>query len=394
MRAAFLIAAKDLKQRLRDRSAVLVGLVVPLGLAFVFNLTLGGLSSGGALFTYGVVDVDRSRVSAIFVQDVLPVVEEGGAIRLREVETEEQGRRLAADGEVEATFVVPAGFGAAVEGGEAAELRVIGDVDQPTATQVARSIASAFATDLNSVRLAVATAAGGDPGDLDPSTLGAMIQRAQDVTDPLVVVDVAARTKELDVTTYYAAGMAVFFLFFTVQFGVSSILEERKEGTLARLLAAPIGRGSILGGKLLVSFLLGAVSMTVLIVATSLFLGARWGSPLGVGMLVVAGVLSAMGVMALVATLAKTSEQAGNWQSIIAVVLGLLGGVFFPISQAPGILSKLTFLTPQAWFMRGLGDLAGGGGPAEVVPSVLAMLVFAAVTGAIGALRMERMVRP
>jgi ABC-2 type transport system permease protein len=394
MRAAFLIAAKDLKQRLRDRSAVLVGLVVPLGLAFVFNLTLGGLSSGGTLFTYGVVDADRSRVSAIFVQDVLPIVEEGGAIRLREVETEEQGRRLAADGEVEATFVVPAGFGAAVEAGEAAELRVIGDVDQPTATQVARSIASAFATDLNSVRLAVATAAGGDPGGLDPSTLGAMIQRAQDVTDPLMVVDVAARTKELDVTTYYAAGMAVFFLFFTVQFGVSSILEERKEGTLARLLAAPIGRSSILGGKLLVSFLLGAVSMTVLIVATSLLLGARWGSPVGVGMLVVAGVLSAMGVMALVATLAKTSEQAGNWQSIIAVVLGLLGGVFFPISQAPGILSKLTYLTPQAWFMRGLGDLAGGGGPAEVVPSVLAMLLFAAVTGAIGALRMERMVQP
>ena len=59
----------------------------------------------------------------------------------------------------------------------------------------------------------------------------------------MTVADVAATTKELDVTTYYAAGMAVFFLFFTVQFGVASLLEERKEGTLSRLLAAPIGRG-------------------------------------------------------------------------------------------------------------------------------------------------------
>ncbi len=394
MRAALLIAAKDLKERLRDRSAVLAGLVVPLGLAFIFNLTLGGLSTSGTRFTFAVVDADRSRVSARFVNDVLPQVERSGAIRLRDVPTEAQGRRLAANGDVAATIVVPTGFGAAVEGGRAAELRVIGDVDQPTATQVARSIAQGFATDLNSIRLSIATAVGGDPASVDPSTLAAMIQRAQAVADPLVVADVAARTKELDLTTYYAAGMAVFFLFFTVQFGVSSLLEERKDGTLARLLAAPIRRGSILGGKLFVSFLLGVISMTTLIVATSVLLGARWGSPLGVGMLVVAGVLSAIGVMALVATLAKTSEQAGNWQSIIAVVLGLLGGVFFPISQVSGILSKLTYLTPQAWFMRGLGDLAGGGGPADVVPAVLAMLAFAAATGAMGMLRIGRMVRP
>ena len=62
--------------------------------------------------------------------------------------------------------------------------------------------------------------------------------------------------------------MAVFFLFFTVQFGVSSILDERRDGTLARMLVAPIRRGAVLGGKLLTSVALGAVSMVVLAVAT------------------------------------------------------------------------------------------------------------------------------
>jgi ABC-2 type transport system permease protein len=113
-----------------------------------------------------------------------------------------------------------------------------------------------------------------------------------------------------------------------------------------------------------------------------------------VALLVLAGVLSAIGVMALVATLAKTSEQAGNWQAIIAVVLGMLGGVFFPVSLAPGILGKLSLLTPQAWFMRGLSDLAGGGAWTVVLPAVLAMLLFAAVTGGIAMLRLERMARP
>ena len=53
--------------------------------------------------------------------------------------------------------------------------------------------------------------------------------------------------------------MAVFFLFFTVQFGVASILDERRDGTLARMLAAPIRRSSVLGGKLLTSLVLGIV---------------------------------------------------------------------------------------------------------------------------------------
>jgi len=393
MRAALLIAGKDLRQRLRDRSAVMVAFLVPLGLAFIFDLTLGGLPTGGTTLTFVVVDADGTEVSRIFVEEVLPQVEEGGAIELRTARSEEAARQLIQDAKADAAFVVPAGFGDAVQGTGGGEIRVIGDVDEPTAAQVAGSIARSFAADLDAVRLSVATVVGADPGAVDPAEVAALSDRAARVANPVAVVDVAATTKVLDITTYYAAGMAVFFLFFTVQFGVASLLEERKEGTLSRLLAAPIGRSSILGGKLLTSFVLGVLSMTTLIVATSLLLGARWGSPLGVGLLVVGGVFAAMGVMALVATLAKTAEQAGNWQAIIAVVLGMLGGVFFPISQVSGALSRLSLLTPQAWFMRGLSDLSGGGDWAVVLPAVLAMLTFGAVTGSVAMLRLERMTR-
>jgi len=393
MRAALLIAGKDLRQRLRDRSAVMVAFLVPLGLAFIFDLTLGGLPTGGTTLTFVVVDADGTEVSRIFVEEVLPQVEEGGAIELRTARSEEAARQLIQDAKADAAFVVPAGFGDAVQGTGGGEIRVIGDVDEPTAAQVAGSIARSFAADLDAVRLSVATVAGADPAAVDPEEVAALSGRAAGVANPVAVVDAAATTKVLDITTYYAAGMAVFFLFFTVQFGVASLLEERKEGTLSRLLAAPIGRSSILGGKLLTSFVLGVLSMTTLIVATSLLLGARWGSPLGVGLLVVGGVFAAMGVMALVATLAKTAEQAGNWQAIIAVVLGMLGGVFFPISQVSGALSRLSLLTPQAWFMRGLSDLSGGGDWAVVLPAVLAMLTFGAVTGSVAMLRLERMTR-
>jgi MMPL family/ABC-2 type transporter len=159
---------------------------------------------------------------------------------------------------------------------------------------------------------------------------------------------------------------------------------------LARLLAAPISRASILGGKLLTSFLLGTISMTVLAVATTLLFGASWGNPLGVAVLVVAAILAATGIMALIATLAKNAEQAANWQSVVAVILGLVGGTFFPVSQAPGVLSRLTFVAPQAWFLRGLGDLRGGSISAVWIPA-LAMLIFAVVTGGLAMTRLNRL---
>ena len=130
--------------------------------------------------------------------------------------------------------------------------------------------------------------------------------------------------------------------------------------------------------------------MSVLAVATSLLFGAKWGNPLGVAVLVVAAICAATGIMALIATLARNAEQAANWQSVVSVVLGLLGGTFFPVSQAPGVLSTLSFAAPQAWFLRGLGDLRGGS-LGEVWVPALAMLGFAAVAGGLALLRLRRL---
>ena len=185
------------------------------------------------------------------------------------------------------------------------------------------------------------------------------------------------------------ASMAVFFLFFTVQFGVAGLLEERRLGTWDRLISSGVSKGTITAGKALVSFVLGLVSMAVLMLGATIGLGASWGDPAAVAALVVMGVLAATAVMSLVAAFANTVEGAGNVQSIIAVLLGMLGGTFVPIA-GDGILAKLSLLTPHAWFMRGLNDLAGGGSIDLVVPSLLAIGTFAVVVGAAAAWAFNR----
>jgi linearmycin/streptolysin S transport system permease protein len=388
----FLIAGKDLRQRLRDRSAILIALVIPLALAAIFSFALSDVADEQVTFHYALVDQDRGDAERAFVQSALRPLERNGTIELRRVDSVEEGRRLVDDGTVASAFVVPHGFSAAVADGQPTSLQVIGDVDAPIGTLVARSIAEAYANELASVSAAV-TAVLSAPGGSKRSP-AELARAAAEIEAPIRIDDVSAKRKELKPTTFYAAGMAVFFLFFTVQFGVSTIVDERRDGTLARMMAAPIRRASILGGKVLTSLVLGIASMVTLAVATSLLLGAHWGSPVGVGVLIVGGVLAATAVTALAATLAKTPEQAGYWQSIIALVLGMLGGSFFPVAQAGGLIEKLSLFTPHAWFLRGLTEMSGGGGPGNALPALGALLLFTAVTGSAAVLRLGKLARP
>ena len=390
MRAAVLIATKDLKERIRDRSAIVIAIVAPFALAFIFNAILGGVAGGSSTTPLGYVDLDGGPVAQAFVQQVIGPINKGGQISFRSEATVADARSVVSSGTLYAVIVIPAGFSQAVQTNAPVSMQVIGNAGSPISTEIARSIADGYAAELTRIRLSVATVAVRSTTPLSPDQLSSIAARAAAALAPVAVQDVSSKTKQLDFKTFYAAGMAVFFLFFTVQFGVMSLLEERNEGTMARLLAAPITRGSILLGKVLTSFLIGVISMTVLAVASSFLFGASWGNPLGVAILIVAAVLSATGVTALVASFSRDAEQAGNIQTIVSVVLGALGGTFFPVSQASGILSSLTFIAPQAWFLRGLGDLHGGDLSVVWIPAI-AMLGFGAVTGTIALTRLRRM---
>ncbi|MEE9177419.1 MAG: ABC transporter permease [Acidimicrobiia bacterium] len=392
MIAAAQIAVKDLKLRVRDRSAFIFGIVAPLVLAFVFNLVFGSVFDATGLgLEYGMVDLDQSEISLRFGA-VLEEVEADGVLTIENYANEASAERAIEDDEIDAYYLIEDGFGEGVVTVASPTIRVVGDIDAPTSTQIAASIAQQFSIGVEATQLAITTTAIVTSSQITPQFVSSLSSDPSSAAFSYQLENVSAATKQLDGTTYFSAAMAIFFLFFTVQFGVLGLLEEERDGTLARLKAAPIGRLSVVGGKAILAFLLGVISMTTLVVATSVpfLLNADWGAPFGVALLVVAGVLSAVGIMGLVASAAKTPEGAGNMGAIIAVVLGMLGGVFFPLGQGDDLLSKLTFLTPHAWFMRGLADLADAAPWTAALPATGALLVFAGVTGSIGLVLLRR----
>jgi ABC-2 type transport system permease protein len=392
--SAIRIALKDIRQRLRDRSFYLWGVAAPFGLAAIFSLLFGGFTSGTLDFSYAVADEDGGPTARIFVEQVLRPLDAQGVFDIEETASAAEARAMAEEARVDAAFIIPSGFSQAVEQNGTAALEVVANVDSPIAGQVGRSVAGQFVGEINALEVSLGTyfaALGRAP---EPGEAETLVEAAMGVPNPLSLGEVQASSKELSAETYFSSSMAILFIFLTVQFGVLGLLEERANGTMGRLLAAPISRRSIVVGKALTSFLLGLVSMVVLVAGSTLLLGAEWGNSLGVAILALAAVIAAMGVMFVVAAFAGNAEQAANLQAIIAFVLAMLGGCFFPIARAGGLLETASLITPHAWFLRGLGDLAAGGGAGSVFPAALYVALFGVVTGGLAQFRVGRVLRP
>ncbi|MFN3218990.1 MAG: ABC transporter permease [Acidimicrobiales bacterium] len=385
--AAVTIAAKDLRQRLRDRSAFIVGFLAPFGLALIMSATFGGGGDDFG-FEFAYADRDGGEVAAGFV-GLLDELDAGGQFTIVDAGDEAAARALADQDQVAASFVVPAGMSDAVTAGADAEILVIANPEAAIGTDVAAAIARGYAARVQAVQRSVtaALAAGAEPADID-----ALARRAAAAPPVLTLGSDSAGEGGFDFATYYAVGIAVFFLFFTVQYGVLGLVEERDNGTLARLLSSPIAPAAVVGGKVLAAFVLGITSMATLVIATTVVLGASWGPVVPVSILVVLGVLSAMGIVAVVGGFARNSAQAESITSMVAIVMAVFGGSFFPISFGPAALDVVSRLTPHRWLLDGFRELGAGGSLADVTASIVALSIFAVVTGVVGLLSAKRLV--
>ncbi|HSK52996.1 MAG TPA: ABC transporter permease, partial [Clostridia bacterium] len=295
------------------------------------------------------------------------------------------------DGSTSVAILIPAGFSDAIAAGRPTAIRLVGLAEAPIGAQIAKSIVGGFAAEVGAVQLAVLTADDWQPGRPPPAIDPATVAGVQAVPAPITLTDTELERRQADTTTFYAAAMSIMFVFFTTIHGPLGILGERRVGTLPRLLAAPIRPGSIVFGAALVSFVLGLVSMAVLVVGTTLLLGASWGPPAFVAVLCLAAVVAALGMSMLVCTFARTDEQAGGWNAMLAITMAILGGAMVPLTHAPELLHALGRITPHAWFLEAIDTMSAAGSTfADIVPSVAVLALFGLVTGAIALARAPR----
>jgi ABC-2 type transport system permease protein len=378
MRVVLAIAAKDLRQRLRDRSAWVMVFLAPVLISALMAMAFNNNSEFRA--GIGVVDLDRGPAAAGLTQ-VLRSPELEDMVEVRSYDDEAAARRAVDAGRVHAAVVVPEGFTAALRGGGASPVTVLDSVDYGLQAQLAQAVTESYVAQINAARLSVATAVAAGAGQEDIPRLAA---EATLLRLPEQVRAQGLPDDPLKVISYFGPSMGMFFVLFTVGFGARGYFVEQQQGTLDRIAAAPVGRGALLIGKSLSTFVYSLSGLVTVAFVSWLAFGARWADPVGVAALSVGMAVAVVCLTALVIALARSERQAEGLASIVVFALVLLGGNFVFASGTTPLIRHLALFTPNGWALRGFTDLGTGvGGWAAVGVPLLGIAAFSAAVAVV-----------
>jgi len=367
------VAWKEIQVLARDRGA--------LAMLFLFPILLSSVQGGANLMVsaegetpsillhVGLVNGD----AGVFGGEVSKALQ---SIDVLDVETFEQSadaEEKVAKGEIAAAIVIPPGFSEKIDAYTPVAVEVVIDPAQPESVSIVTGIMNQVVAEVNiwgEIQYGVRSVLNSS-GLLEIATpeqlaaiaaqnLGVIMTRLNELRrNPAIEViseDLAGESAEggmMAFVSYVYAAYIVLFIFFVVGTCAESIQDERENGTLRRLVAAPIPRGAIIAGKMLGFMVIPCLQVVLIFAVGSIFFDIPLGqSPIGLVVLtlIVAAVSTSLGL--LLATLVKSKKQAGDMGTLLGFVLGFAGGAI-PIApllmtRMEGPMSILSRLTPHA----------------------------------------------
>lgn len=419
MKKLLLIGLKDLTLIFRDRAALIFILLAPflltVGLGFVTGRIGGNTSNGLQDIPVVIVNLDDAELGNALV-DVFQSEDLSELVEPTQLDDPQAARRLVDDDQTAAALIIPEGFTesiiptqdmiAAMKAGQAApaeavQVEVYTNPGRPTSAGVIKAIADEFISRVEEGRISGMTTIFAIPGltslpaDQIEALSRAMFEGAEEEEFTSAVITLKTDKEGADAVTfdplaYMAPGMALMFLMFTVSYGGRSILAERSQGTLPRLMVSPTTSAQILGGKVLGIFLTGVVQVGILIAASALFFGVKWGDPLGIGVLILAAVFGAAGWGMLLTAVVRTPGQVGALGSAVMLIFGILGGGFISLDMMPPAVRFLSGMTPNAWGLDGFQTLALGGTLANLGRPIAALLIMGSLLFGVSAFIFSR----
>ncbi|MCC6457500.1 MAG: ABC-2 transporter permease [Caldilineaceae bacterium] len=197
--------------------------------------------------------------------------------------------------------------------------------------------------------------------------------------------EVQARSPFSILMTTLGAAQAVFFALFTGVFGINAIYEDRRQGTLQRVLVSPTSSTAVLAGRLLGNLIIVMTQLLVLLLAFTTIatlvegeLTLIWGSNVLALLLVVLGLsLFTTGMGVLIVGLAQTSEQVQLIGPMVTILIGGMGGIFGAL-----VPREFAQFSPTWWGLEAMRKL--GAGEFDIGPHLLVLFSVGLVLAGAG----------
>lgn len=182
--------------------------------------------------------------------------------------------------------------------------------------------------------------------------------------------------------TFIVPGIVGILLTITMTLITSTaIVRERERGTLEQLIVTPIGKSSLMLGKLIPFLLVGYVQMSVILLLGVVFFDVPvQGSLVLLYALALVFIVASLGVGLLISTLARSQAQAMQLSFFFMLPNILLSGYIFPRAAMPEPAQWVGLLLPLTYFLDILrGVLLKGIGVRDLLGQLGALVVLASL---------------
>lgn len=187
------------------------------------------------------------------------------------------------------------------------------------------------------------------------------------------------------IITNMVGGYAIMFLLFSTTASAASLFEERNNGLFHRLFSMPVKRTHILWSKYVFNTTIGVVQAITLFAAANLLFGVEvwpYFLELTVVSIFASAACTAFGM--LLASIAKTPQQAQGFGTLLIITMSALGGAWFPVSIMGSTMQLVAKFTLVHWGIQAyLGAIWEKANLLELLPQ---LGILAAITLALTAI--------
>jgi ABC-2 type transport system permease protein len=374
---AFYIALNEVKLYLQDKGDLAFSLLLPI---ITFGLIYGAFG-GQASFdaTAYVVDEDDGVYSSVFVEQL----EETEGITVELLTAEQADTRLERSDVLLVTFI-PGDFSEALASGEKTQLvfkqRGNGGQEGQIVASIARSIAGEINREFQ-VRRQVGEILAGT--GISEEQIDVAVQNSLELEREKPVVTIVEKSLggDPDYVNQFLPGIVTMYVIFAITISAQVIVEERRKGTLERLLTTRLSVGQLFFGKFLASISRGFIQ-TVILLGLSYAVFQLF-TPLSfLACLVIALVFAAAGsALGLIIASIARSEGGATWIAVVFSVLTFMfGGTFFDIPKDSGLYIISRF-SVNSYGNQAFQTVIAEGGSLADVGSELGILVGIMVVG-------------
>jgi ABC-2 type transport system permease protein len=366
------IVLKDLKQIVQDKRSLMILIAMPV----VFTLFMG--------FAYGKSQADPNadtRLALAWVdldngaalgQNLESLLSNSDIVRIEAMD-EPSAMGLIQKGKIAGVLLLPAGFSQSTLKGGTGQLTLVVDPASPNGQTLYQAVRQPVTRLMSSVEIATLDVEGitaqrqltptESSSEFDAAFQAALAQWQQTDNAARLQTEMAVATTAIDPfggNPYNQAspGILVMFAVFGLVTSAQIVLQERKGGTLTRMLTTSLSPSAAMAGHFLAMFILTLLQQVLLVAFGQLLLGVNYlREPLGVLAVIVALSLAIAGIGLFIGVMAKEEQQVSLYSLIIMFALSALGGAWFSLDGAGKAFATIGHLTPTAWAMTGFQNI-------------------------------------